>query len=80
MAKAIIRICDVCKSEQRENSGAHWTEGFCGPASLDFKNLPNVQSKIDWDVLCPPCGGEIAKAVYAVIKKRSPKEEDKIDV
>lgn len=65
-------LCDICKNESKDPTlkSFHWTDTFGVQCSLNLKNVPAIQTNIEWKHLCPNCGRAILEAVTKVVKER----------
>ena len=70
--KIVIEHCDICKDIQNDptNKNWHWTQSFGHNCSLDLKSVAQVQTKIEWECLCPSCAREIMDTVTKVVQAR----------
>ncbi len=65
-----VRVCDLCKGEQSaETKGEVYWANIFGSATINFKDCPNVQTRLEFPDLCHGCSRTLFDSICVKIKE-----------
>ncbi len=63
-----LKICDICKAEERSDVTKYWADYFSSEIVLDFKSAPSIQTTLKYDCLCRNCARALFDGICKTVK------------